>query len=137
MATLPIDLPETPQTQQAYRLAADSPHCGAPLVLRQNRLCQRGAWQDRLLIETVLAMLTLVSHFKKVMHRGWASFQARLAFTIAAFNVRVHLDPSRLAILVFRRLILVISRDAPPSDRGSSGSGVRFWCRGCRERQGR
>jgi hypothetical protein len=30
-----------------------------------------------------------VLHFKKVMHRGWAYFQARLAFTMAAFNVLV------------------------------------------------
>jgi ssDNA-binding Zn-finger/Zn-ribbon topoisomerase 1 len=37
MATLTIDLPETPQPQAAYRLAAECPHCGAPLVLRQNR----------------------------------------------------------------------------------------------------
>jgi hypothetical protein len=37
MATLTIDLPETPRAQVAYRLAADCPHCGAPLVLRQNR----------------------------------------------------------------------------------------------------
>jgi hypothetical protein len=34
-------------------------------------------------------MLTLVGHLKKVMHRGWAYFQARLAFTMAAFNVLV------------------------------------------------
>jgi len=53
------------------------------------KLCQRGAWQDRMLVETVLSMLTLVCHCKKVMHRGWASFQARLAFTMAAFNVLV------------------------------------------------
>ena len=31
-------------------------------------------------------LLTLVCHFKKVMHRVWAYFQARLAFTMAAFN---------------------------------------------------
>jgi hypothetical protein len=53
------------------------------------KLCRRGAWNDRILVETVLAMLTLVCHFKKVMHRGWASFQARLAFTMAAYNVLV------------------------------------------------
>src|SRR5439155_513818 len=53
------------------------------------KLCQRGAWEDRLLVETVLSMLTLVCHLKKVMHRGWAYFQARLAFTMAAFNVLV------------------------------------------------
>jgi ssDNA-binding Zn-finger/Zn-ribbon topoisomerase 1 len=37
MATLTLDLPEAPRPQAAYRLAADCPHCGAPLVLRQNR----------------------------------------------------------------------------------------------------
>ena len=37
MATLSLDLPEAPRAQAAYRLAADCPRCGAPLVLRQNR----------------------------------------------------------------------------------------------------
>jgi hypothetical protein len=53
------------------------------------KLCQRGEWQDRILVETVLSMLTVVCHFKKVMHRGWEYFHARLAFTMAAFNVLV------------------------------------------------
>src|SRR5256712_9394811 len=53
------------------------------------KLCQRGAWEDRMLVETVLSMLTVVCHFKRVMHRVWASFHARLACTIAAFHVLV------------------------------------------------
>ena len=53
------------------------------------KLCQRGEWQDRMLVETVLSMLTVVCHFKKVMHRGWEYFQTRLAFTMAVFNVLV------------------------------------------------
>ena len=53
------------------------------------KLCQRGAWEERMLVETVLSMLTLVRHLKKAMHRVWAYFQARLAFTMAAFNVLV------------------------------------------------
>src|SRR5262249_3691559 len=53
------------------------------------KLWQRGAWEDRMLVETVLSMLTLVCHLKKVMHRGWAYCQARLAFTMAAFHVLV------------------------------------------------
>src|SRR2546427_993805 len=53
------------------------------------KLCQRDAWEDRRLVETVLSMLTLVCHFKQVMHRGWTYFHARLAFTMAAFNVLV------------------------------------------------
>jgi hypothetical protein len=67
------------------------------------KLCQRGEWEDRLLVETVLAMLTLVCHLKKVMHRGWAYFQARLAFTMAAFNVLVGLDQG-IGHLAFLRL---------------------------------
>ena len=53
------------------------------------KLCQRGEWEDRMLVETVLSMLTLVCHCKKVMHRVWTYFHARLAFTMAAFNVLV------------------------------------------------
>src|SRR2546430_9025677 len=32
------------------------------------KVCQRGEWQERMLVETVLSMLTLVCHFKPVMH---------------------------------------------------------------------
>ena len=53
------------------------------------KLCPRGAWEDRMLVETVLSMLTLVCHCTKVMHRVWTSFYTRLAFTMAAFNVLV------------------------------------------------
>jgi hypothetical protein len=53
------------------------------------KLCPRGEWEDRMLVETVLSMLTVVCHFKKVMHRAWAYFHARLAFTMAVFNVLV------------------------------------------------
>jgi hypothetical protein len=53
------------------------------------KLCQRGTWNDRMMIETVFSMLTLVSHFKKMTHRVWAYFKARLAYTVAAFNILV------------------------------------------------
>ena len=59
---------------------------GAPANLTR---CQRGRWQDRMLVETVLSMLTLVSHFKEAMHQVWAYFHARLAVTMAAFKVLV------------------------------------------------
>ena len=68
------------------RLQVHDPAEGDPANLK---LCPRGEWQDRMLVETVLSMLTLVCHVKKVMHRGWAYFQARLAFTMAAFNALV------------------------------------------------
>ena len=53
------------------------------------KLCPRGAWNDRMLVETVLSMLTVVSHCTKGMHRVWEYFQARLAFTMAVFHVLV------------------------------------------------
>ena len=52
-------------------------------------LCQRGEWQDRLLVETVLFMLPVVCHGKRVMHRVWTSFHAQLAFPMAALHVLV------------------------------------------------
>lgn len=53
------------------------------------KVCQRGTWNVRMVLETVLSMLTTVCHFKKVMHRVWAYFRARLAYTLAAFNILV------------------------------------------------
>jgi hypothetical protein len=53
------------------------------------KLCERGTWKTRMLVETVLSMLTGVCHLKKVLPRTWAAFQARLAFTLATFNLLV------------------------------------------------
>ena len=51
------------------------------------KVCQRGECNFRMLIETVLSMLTYVCHFKKVMHRAWSYFRMRLGFTLALFNI--------------------------------------------------
>jgi hypothetical protein len=59
---------------------------GAPPNLK---LCARGTWNTRMLVETVLSMLTGVGHLKTVLHRTWVAFQARLAFTLATFNLLV------------------------------------------------
>jgi len=53
------------------------------------RVCKRGEWNVRMLVETVLSMLTTVCHFKKVSHRVWRYFKARLAYTMALFNLLV------------------------------------------------
>lgn len=53
------------------------------------KICARGTWNVRMVVETVLSMLTNVCHFKKIGHRVWEYFRARLAFTMAAFNVLV------------------------------------------------
>ncbi len=53
------------------------------------KVCQRGTWNDLMMIETVFSMLTLVSHFKKIPHRVWAYFKACLAYTVTTFNILV------------------------------------------------
>lgn len=53
------------------------------------RLCNRGEWNSRMMIETTLSMLTLVCHFKKMMHRRWAYFKSRVGYTMALFNLLV------------------------------------------------
>ena len=54
------------------------------------KLCRRGTGNTRLLVGAVLSMVTGVCHLKMVLHRQWAYLQARLAFTLAAFNLLVH-----------------------------------------------
>lgn len=56
------------------------------------KVCERYTHNERMIIETVLSMLTTICHFKKVAHRLWQYFKARLAFTMAAFNLLVQWD---------------------------------------------
>ena len=42
-----------------------------------------------MMIETVLSLLTVVCHFKKVGHRVWAYFKSRVGYTMALFNILV------------------------------------------------
>jgi hypothetical protein len=51
------------------------------------KLCKRGTWNVRMVVETVLSMLTLVSDFKQVKHRVWKYFKMRLGYTMTMFNV--------------------------------------------------
>ena len=53
------------------------------------KVCPRGTWNDRMVIETVLSMLTGTCQIKKVAHRVWLYLKARLAFCLAAFNLLV------------------------------------------------
>ncbi len=50
-------------------------------------VCKRGTWNTRIMIETVLSMLTTVCRLKHMAHRIWSYLQARLGFCLAAFNL--------------------------------------------------
>ncbi len=56
------------------------------------KVCPRGTWNTRMLIETVLSMLTGVCHLKKVFHRLADCLRMRLAFITSAFNILVQWD---------------------------------------------
>jgi hypothetical protein len=51
------------------------------------KVCRRGTCNGRMVVETVFSLLTTVFHSKKVGHRLWAYFRARVAWSIAAFNI--------------------------------------------------
>jgi hypothetical protein len=66
------------------------------------RICERGEWNDRMIVETILSMLTLVCHFKKVMHRVWGYFKIRVGYTMALFNLLVQwhgLEPDETGLV--------------------------------------
>ena len=73
---------ETALVQSTGQLVSTVP--GDPANLK---VCRRGEGNVRMMVETVLSMLTLVCHFKKVMHRVWRYFEMRLGWTMAAFNI--------------------------------------------------
>jgi hypothetical protein len=56
------------------------------------KICKRGQWDSRMMVETMLSMLTVVCHFKHLTHRVWAYFEMRLAFVLALFNILVQWD---------------------------------------------
>jgi hypothetical protein len=51
------------------------------------RLCKRGEWNVRMLVETVLSMLTQICHFKHMAHKSWVYFQSHLGYAMALFNL--------------------------------------------------
>lgn len=51
------------------------------------KLCPKGTWNERMVVETALSMVTTVCHLKKVSHRVADYLQARLAFGAAMFNI--------------------------------------------------
>jgi len=53
------------------------------------RICKRGEWNVRMLIETILSMLTYISHFKHTHQKNWTYFETKVGFTMALFNVLV------------------------------------------------
>ncbi len=56
------------------------------------KVCPKGRWNDRMLIETVLSMLTVVCQFKHMRHAAWSAVKAHLAFGMGLFNLLAQWD---------------------------------------------
>lgn len=71
---------------QMIVLSDEAFHCkeGDPKNLK---LCKRGTWNVRMVIETTFSMLTLISHLKKMSQRVWEYFEMRLSYSVAMFNI--------------------------------------------------
>jgi hypothetical protein len=61
-------------------------HSGDP---PNQKACKRGTWNGRIVVEAVLSLLTRVVGLKQLSHRTWRNLAARLAYTMALFNVLV------------------------------------------------
>lgn len=68
------------------------------------KLCPRGTWNERMLVETALSLMTMVTHLKKVFHRSTHHLHARFAYVAAMFN----------ALLALNR---ILEPEADPWDR--------------------
>jgi hypothetical protein len=51
------------------------------------KICKRGRWNQRMIIETVFSLFTNVLNLKKLNNRKWPALHARLNYVAAAFNI--------------------------------------------------
>ncbi len=48
-------------------------------------------WNVRMVVETVLSMLTRICQFKHMGHRAWLYFETHLCYTLTLFNLLIEL----------------------------------------------
>ena len=56
------------------------------------KACKRGTWNVRMVVETIWSLLTGICRLKKASQRTWNGLRARLAYTMALFNMLVLWD---------------------------------------------
>jgi hypothetical protein len=80
---------------QGFRLRAGEDD-GVPI-----KICQRGTWNERFLIETTFSVLARVFHAKQLTHRTQRGIDMRLGFLAACFNCLLTITHGRLSFLDF------------------------------------
>lgn len=56
------------------------------------KICAKNTWNERMVIETMLAMVTQVCHLKHLTHRTFRYIEMRLAYATAMFNALLTLN---------------------------------------------
>ena len=55
------------------------------------KLCEKNTWNERMIVETVFSLLTVVCDMKKIFHRLADYIEARFAYVAAMFNILLSL----------------------------------------------
>jgi hypothetical protein len=69
--------------------------------LKNLQFCGHGERNERMVVERVFSMITVVNHFKKIFHRKAKYIQARMGYLAAMFNCLVDMAGGKLAIAQF------------------------------------
>jgi hypothetical protein len=64
-------------------------------------ICQRGERNDRMIVERVFSVLTVVNHLKKLFHRTEQHLHARFGYVAAMFNCLIEMAQGKLALAQF------------------------------------
>jgi hypothetical protein len=80
---------------QGFRLRAGEDD-GVPI-----KICQRGMWNERFLIETAFSLLARVFHAKQLTHRTHRGIDMRLGFLAACFNCLLTITHGKISFLDF------------------------------------
>ena len=73
------------------------------------KICKQGTWNERMCVETVFSMLTIVCDLKRIRHRVTEYLQARLSYVAAMLNILLDVfhklhpeaDPFQMSIAEF------------------------------------
>lgn len=74
------------------------------------KVCPKGVWNERMLIETMLSMITRVCHLKHLTHRLRPYIEMRLAYATVLFNALMALNHQQQPEVPVRERLLHIAQ---------------------------
>ena len=81
-----VFLPLVAALEQKSIVLADTGFQDATGIPPNLKLCPRGTWNERMVVETALSMVTVICTLKRIHHRVRDYIYARLSYVVAMFN---------------------------------------------------